>query len=196
MAEFKFERRFESTDTMKMIHFRMLCLCVVAIAVQNIACADETSLSQYYGFRLIEVFKLSERSSNMLSGDLNHDGLADLVLVDNSKSRLDLLIQRKEAAKVTEKPIGRSDVNSVEDHWRFEHRKLPVDREVSAVALGDFNGDGRTDIAYFGNPDQLVIRFQPEKGEWTEKTQQRVPDVAPTPWFLTAGDLDSNRYIW
>ncbi|MFO1045199.1 MAG: VCBS repeat-containing protein [Planctomycetaceae bacterium] len=177
---------------MKMIHFRMLCLCVVAIAVSNIVCADETSLSQYYGFRPIEVFKLSERSSNMLSGDLNHDGLADLVLVDNSKSRLDLLIQRKEAAKVTEKPIGRSDVNSVEDHWRFEHRKLPVDREVSAVALGDFNGDGRTDIAYFGNPDQLVIRFQPEKGEWTEKTQQRVPDVAPTPWFLTAGDLDSN----
>ena len=170
----------------------MLCLFATAIVVPPTLFADDGSLSQHYGFRPIEVFKLSERSSNMLTGDLNHDGLADLVLVDNSKSRLDLLIQRKEATKVVDKPIGRSDVNSVEDHWRFEHRKLPVDREVSALALGDFNGDGRTDIAYFGNPDQLVIRFQPEKGEWTEKTQQRVPDVAPTPWFLTAGDLDSN----
>eukprot|EP00456_Euglypha_rotunda_P052838 TRINITY_DN425_c0_g1_i15.p1 TRINITY_DN425_c0_g1~~TRINITY_DN425_c0_g1_i15.p1 ORF type:complete len:780 (-),score=264.88 TRINITY_DN425_c0_g1_i15:1251-3590(-) len=154
--------------------------------------AEETTISQYYGFKPIEIFKLSERASNMLSGDLNHDGLTDLILVDNGHSRLDLLIQRKEQPKVKEVAIGSSDVNTIEDHWRFEHRKMPVDREVAALTLGDFNGDGRTDIAYFGSPDQLIIKYQPEKGEWTEKTQQRVPDVAPSPWFLAAGDLDSN----
>lgn len=170
----------------------MSCLLSATFALQAGLQAGETPLAQYYGFRPIEVFKLSERSSNMLTGDLNHDGLADLILVDNGHSRLDLLIQRQEPPQIVDKPIGRSEANSVEDHWRFEHRKLPVDREVSALALGDFNGDDRTDIAYFGNPDQLIVRFQPESGEWTEKSQQRVPDVAPTPWFLAAGDLDSN----
>lgn len=162
------------------------------LLANSLAIADETTISQYYGFRPIEVFKLSERSANLLSGDLNHDGLTDLILIDNGHSRLDLLIQRKEPPKVKDVPIGRSDVNTVEDHWRFEHRKMPVDREVAALTLGDFNGDGRTDIAYFGNPDQLIIKYQPAQGEWTEKTQQRVPDVAPTPWFLAGGDLDGN----
>jgi hypothetical protein len=171
-----------------------LCTCLMALTLSaSFGLAEEAALSQYYGFRPIEVFKLSERSTNLLTGDLNHDGLADLILIDNGHNRLDLLLQRKEQPKVRDVPIGRSDVNTVEDHWRFEHRKIPVDREVSALTLGDFNGDGRTDIAYFGNPDQLVIRYQPEHGEWTTKTQQRVPDVAPTPWFLAAGDLDGNK---
>lgn len=170
---------------------RLTCLAGL-LATAGICVAEDADLSQYYGFRPIEVFKLSDRSTNLVSGDLNHDGLADLILVDNGHSRLDLLIQRKEPPKTSEKPIGRTDVNSVEDHWRFERKKLAVDREVGALALGDFNGDGRVDIAYFGNPDQLIIRFQPEKGEWTEKSQQRVPDVAPAPWILTAGDLDGN----
>lgn len=177
------------------ITFRCVCAAVLLcpVAALRLFAADETPLAQYYGFKPIETFKLSERSAHLLSGDLNHDGLTDLLLVDNSKSRIDLLLQRKEAPAAREARVGATDINKVEDHWRFEHKKLGVDQEVSSVALGDFNGDGRTDIVYFGNPDQLVIRFQPEKGEWTQKKQQRVPDVAPSQWFLAAGDLDGNR---
>jgi hypothetical protein len=167
---------------------------VIMAMIAGIGLADDDSpLAQYYGFKPVEVFKLADRSGNMLTGDLNHDGLTDLILVDNSHSRLDLLLQRKEQpGKKKETPVGRTDVNIVEDAWRFDHQKLPVDHDVAAMTLGDFNGDGRTDIVYFGTPDQLVIRFQTEKGEWTEKKQQRIPDVAPTQWFLTAGDLDGN----
>ncbi|MBC8116456.1 MAG: VCBS repeat-containing protein, partial [Candidatus Saccharimonas sp.] len=163
-----------------------------SVVVGAIASAADAPLSQYYGFKPIESFKLSERSANLLSGDLNHDGLTDLLLVDNGHSRIDLLIQRKEVPATKDVKIGGTDVNVVEDHWRFEHKKLAVDQEVSAVALGDFNGDDRTDIVYFGSPDQLVIRYQPEKGEWIQKKQQRVPDASPSQWFLAAGDLDSN----
>ena len=42
--------------------------------------AEESPLAQYYGFKPVEVFKLAERSGNMLTGDLNHDGLTDLIL--------------------------------------------------------------------------------------------------------------------
>ena len=154
--------------------------------------AEESPLAQYYGFKPVEVFKLAERSGNMLTGDLNHDGLTDLILVDNSHSRLDLMIQRSDKPGTKEKPAGRTDVNVIDDAWRFDHQKLPVDHDVAAMTLGDFDGDGRTDIVYFGTPDQLVIRFQPEKGEWTRTKKQRIPDVAASQWFLTAGDLDGN----
>ena len=171
---------------------RWVFLVIVLVPMAGIVSADESPLAQYYGFKPVEVFKLAERSGNMLTGDLNHDGLTDLILVDNSHSRLDILLQQKELPATKEKPAGRTDVNVVENDWRFEHKKLPVDHDIAALTLGDFNGDGRTDIVYFGTPDQLVIRFQPERGEWTEKKQQRVPDVSPTQWFLTAGDLDAN----
>ena len=166
---------------------------VLAIASMiRVASAEDSDLSQYFGFKPVEIFKLAEQSGNMLTGDLNHDGLTDIILVDNRHSRLDLLLQRKEGPTRPEKVTNRSDVNQIEDSWRYEHKKLPVDHDVAAMTLGDFNGDGRTDIVYFGTPDQLVFKFQPAQGEWTEKKQQRIPDVSPSQWFLTAGDLDGN----
>ncbi len=185
-----------SKHSLRQLAFRRSCLAGFAVlwslCASNTRAEEDSPLAQNYGFKPIEAFKLSERSANLLTGDLNHDGLTDVLLVDNSKSRIDLLLQRKAAPATRERKAGATDVNVVEDHWRFEHVKLAVDQEVSAVALGDFNGDGRTDIVYFGSPDQLVIRYQPEQGPWTQKKQQRVPDASPSPWFFAAGDLDSN----
>ena len=47
---------------------------------------EKVDLSQYYGFESLEIFKLAPRSANLLAGDLNHDGLNDLLLVDNSQA--------------------------------------------------------------------------------------------------------------
>ncbi len=161
------------------------------LATPTAFAAEEASLAADYGFLPLEVSKLGDRGSNLLPGDFNHDGRTDLVVIDNTHHRLDLLIQRKEAASVA-KPQGRQDVNRIDDAWRFEQRKLPVDIDVSAVAVGDFNGDKRSDLAYFGLPDQLVIHFQPEAGEWLKKQTIRVADVAAGSWCLTAGDLNKD----
>jgi hypothetical protein len=182
----------EGSKSMRGLSRCLPCLVVVFAFTGKAIAAEESTLAQYYGFKPVEIFKLTERSGNLLTGDLNHDGLIDVIAIDNSHSRLDLLIQRKESPTTKDKPAGRSDVNVVDESWRFEHRKLPVDHDVAALSLGDFNGDGLIDIVYFGTPDQMVIRYQSAQGEFTEQKKFRIPDVTPAQWFFTAGDLDAN----
>ena len=165
-------------------------VCGFTLPAQDEEMVNE--LSQFYGFKPIEMVKLSNRSANLVAGDLNKDGLTDLAIADNAHSRIDLLLQR--AAKPANAPTAKPEVNHFAAHWRFEHRKLSVDHDIAAMALGDFNHDGRTDIAYFGGTDKLVIRFQPKAGEWTEKTTIRLPDVPAFAWVVLAGDLNSDGH--
>lgn len=181
---------------------RAVCHCVgvlvalvvtVGSSVPLWAQEEETinELAQFYGFKPLELIKLSDRSANLVVGDFNHDGVTDLAIADNAHSRIDLLLQRtaKPAAAAASKP----EVNQFPPHWRFEQRKLTVDHEIAAMAVGDFNHDGRTDLAYFGGTDKLVIRYQPQAGEWTEKTTIRLPDVPALAWVVLAGDLNSDH---
>ena len=156
--------------------------------------ADESvsELAQYYGFGPLELFKLQQRSGNMLVGDLNHDGLNDLVLVDNSNSRIDILQQRKQPDSPGA-AVKSAKINAIANDWRFEHRKMSVDKAIASLALGDFNGDGRTDIAYIGLPDRLILKLQPEKGEWTSPPTIRLPDLQPAQWMMVGGDLNHDR---
>lgn len=173
------------------------CLFVLMMATygtgHSIANADDKTknLAENYGFQKLEIFKLATRSSNMLSGDLNNDGLNDLVLIDNSHSRIDLLQQRKNRPAKTERPSPK-DVNEITNDWRFLHRKISVDREVTAMVLGDFNNDKLIDIAYLGKPDRLIIRYQPQKGDWTKKLIHRLPEMSQSQWSIAAGDLNGD----
>jgi len=174
---------------------RILRACLVALGIcgATSVAAQEPVVSrwaEYFGFEAVEVLKLSDRSSNLLSGDFNHDGLTDLVLIDNSHHRLDLLIQRKAPPADGPRTVDVRDVNRLDNPWRFDHQKLPIDQDVVSLTAGDFNHDGRIDLAYFGNPDQLVIRFQSAEGTWNAKQQMRLSDIAAAQWCLSAGDLN------
>jgi len=168
-----------------------LLWCLVAVAQASVASAadDEPSLAQYYGFQSLEAFKLSSRTHSLQVGDFNRDGRTDVVVVNNANHRLDLLLQRSTKPDQPGPAVDQT-VNSIVDHWRFELVKVPVDYDIAALAVGDFNHDGRDDVACFGTPDQLVIRFQPELGPWTAKNQLRIPDVLPTQWCMAAGDMN------
>ncbi len=168
------------------------CGGVSSLSPERILTADDDlDLSAYYGFGPLEIFKLERRSNSLLAGDFNHDGRTDLAVIDNSHSRIDLLLQRESPPEETE-TAGEAKANDISSHWRFEHAKVPVDRNLSAMTTGDFNGDGRIDLAYFGDPDRLVLRFQPESGDWKKKHQIRLADVEGQSWGIAAGDLNND----
>jgi len=152
----------------------------------------QVKLSQFWGFGTLEIFKLEPRSANMLARDLNQDGRTDLILVDNSHSRIDVLMQRDQKPDDTTDEVTKQQVNHLEDDWRFKRVKIPVDKEISSLAVGDFNSDGKMDIAYFSPKDHLIVRRQSEPGVWSEWMKFRIPDVPEARWNLAAGDLNSD----
>ncbi len=170
----------------------ILAWTATPLFAEDAATDDQISLADYYGFDPIEIFKLEERSQGMVAGDVNHDGKTDLVLIDNSHNRLDLLVQQDPKS---DDETGPKDVNELDNASRFDHQKLAVDAEISSLALGDFNGDGRTDIAALGTPDQLTIYFQspPDTPAWSKRHEVRLPDVDASLWIMAAGDLNSDK---
>lgn len=167
----------------------LVCLCP-AISLADTPESTGESLADHYGFAELELYKLSQRAQNLLCGDFNSDGLLDSLIVDNSKSHIELLLQKKQPAAAA--ADGQNEVNAVPNDARFERKKLAVDRQISALTTGDFNHDGKVDIAYFGTPDRLILRHQPDQGDWTNSGTFRLPEVPAAAWSMAGGDLNSD----
>ncbi|MEM9701155.1 MAG: VCBS repeat-containing protein, partial [Planctomycetota bacterium] len=157
----------------------------------------EIPLSAYYGFGELDILKVEDRSEYLRTGDLNGDGLTDLLLSDDSNSRLDLFIQREKPDG--EAGAGGSDVNDLPDSARYDHVKLSVDWALYGLKIGDFTADGRADILYVGAPDRLILLTapagdEPGTSDWTataelERSERRLPDLALDTGMLAIGDL-------
>ncbi len=167
-----------------------LALFGVMASVASAQDEEGYPLAGFYGFKPVEITKVDPRAHSVVTGDFNHDGRHDLAIVNNGHSRIDLFLQREkpEATKIADK--NDRTTNAVDDHWRMNLKKVSVDRPVSALAAGDLNADGRTDLVYFGAPDRLVILLQDEKAEWKTRKEIRMADVDGKPWCVVVGDLN------
>ncbi len=136
---------------------------------------DSDDIGNYFGFSDIEIIKIGDGAGPMYTGDVNSDGLMDILVVNNRKSRVDLLLQKAHASPDDEVKVTR--VNKIPDHWRFEKKQIMVAHNVSALALHDFNNDGLTDIVYAGNPSHIVFMEQQSDGKFKKTRSHRVRNL-------------------
>lgn len=140
-----------------------------------------------------EVVKLDWNTRSLQSADLNQDGRRDLIVINNDRSSIDLLYQNVPGAPVTRAAgLNTNRWDPVLEDARFRKANVTTGITVFDLQTGDFNGDGRVDLAYTGDPQTLTLRFQEADGSWTEK---KIPE-APTPSQLVgafrAADLDGD----
>lgn len=122
----------------------------------------------------------------MIFGDVNEDQLTDILLSDDSHSRIDLLIQEEESQScVGDRGSGQSQCDS--QGGKVQQRRIPVDKAVASLGSGDLNHDGKLDLAYIG-AGPVVLPFPGKSGTWSEP--KKYPDLQPAAWILGVGDVN------
>ncbi len=165
-----------------------LSLSLILAASMGETFSDEPLKEASFGFEGLEIFKVEGAALGLTVADLDSDGRRDLVVANNTEGTIQLFYQDGKKKKIGEKPPPR---NTVASDSRFRVEKFYTDKKVNSLAVGDFNGDGKPDLAYYCDPPELEIVYQAET--WGAK-RKRYPirDGARSTSALQVADLDAN----
>ncbi|MFM8419404.1 MAG: FG-GAP repeat domain-containing protein, partial [Verrucomicrobiota bacterium] len=133
------------------------------------------------------------------SADLDGDGRNDLVVVNNARSKITLLYNQTGLtnapgkARNTPKPaVGRRDVNELPPDARFRIDSISSEKRISSLVVADLNGDARPDLAYFGEPKELVIQLNQGTNAWSLPRRMDLGDGLLDANALASGDLNGD----
>ena len=116
-----------------------------------------------------EVIKASWNARTFISEDLNQDGLNDLLFFNLDRSRIEILYRTKDG-KVPERvnPVQRDRWNPDLEDAPYKKEFIFVPESLTALAVGDLNGDGFLDVIQ-GSPEHGVyIHFRNTDLKWEE----------------------------
>ena len=160
------------------ISFRVaaLVLAFSSLAVNQAGAAG-------YGFTGPEIFPINNELYGMHAADLDGDGLNDIAVVNNLRSRITLLYNRTGKKKrKSNRVFDPGQVNQLPPDARFERKSILAEVRIGGILVSDFNGDKKPDIALFGEPKKFQFIENKGNQEWAE----------PVSWELEAGQINLN----
>ncbi len=152
----------------------------------------DTKLADYFGFQPLEIYKLEQRIGNLMVKDLDGDKVEDILVSNNGRSRIDLLLSTKKPDDDQSNRPFRKDPNELQYDRRMRLASIPVNKEVVSVDTGDFNGDGKPDLVFYGTPAEVEILFNEGSGRFGNPRKINTGDGVERPSALTVGDLDQD----
>ncbi|WP_435008452.1 FG-GAP repeat domain-containing protein [Tundrisphaera lichenicola] len=158
-------------------------------ALGGVSFGDDTRLADYYGFLPLEVYKVENRIGGLTVRDLDGDRVDDIAVVNNARSRIDLLLTTpRPEGEVA--PAAADEVNQLPSDQRMRPVSVPVNKEIVSLQVGDFDGDGKLDLAYYGNPAGIEILYNRGNGRFGDVKKINTGEAVEASGSLTVGDLD------
>ena len=147
-----------------------------------------------FGFSGPEIFPIDNQISLLHAADLDGDGLNDLIVVNNLRSRINLLYnQTGKTNRAAETAAPRKlEINELPPDARFRIDSLPADEHIAGMVVTDLNGDGRPDIAYYGDGRDLEVIYNQGTNGWSEPKRWHIKDGQMNANALVAGDLNGD----
>jgi hypothetical protein len=175
------------SNRLKIISMHFMATGVVLM--QGLTASAQTA--EDYGFKPLELYKLENRISNLTLADLDGDKTQDIIVSNNSRSRIDILFSSPEIKPDTEET--ERGVNTPVYDKRLKARRYSVNKEIISITAGDFNSDGRMDLAYFGTPSAIVVLINKGNGQFQEPIVKTVGDAVRTATSLSTADLTGDQ---
>jgi hypothetical protein len=171
----------------------VLVLAISVLAALSPFCSyAEDNYPSSFGFTGPEIFPIDSQISQLHVADLDGDGFNDLIVVNNARARINLLYNQtgKTNSFKPLKPTGRRELNELPADSRFRIESIASEKRISSLVVEDLNGDGRPDIAYYGEPKELVVIYNQGTNTWSAPRRWPIDDGQLTPNALTSGDLN------
>ncbi len=155
------------------ITFIMFSVILITLVCGNTVAESEAreNIQSYYGFSEIEIIKLGWDISNLCLADFNGDGLTDIAVVNNRKSKIEFLIQKRDPNRAEPVDIQPDDdINEIIYSGRFSRQELLLSAKAANLVFGDLNSDGSIDLAFYGKPNALYVILQKKPAQAAEQT--------------------------
>ncbi len=146
-----------------------------------------------FGFSGPEIFPVDLLIGQLQAADFDGDGLRDLLVVNNLRSKITLLYNRTGNPPEIKPATGRTDLNELPPDARFRIDSIASEKRISALTVADLNADGRPDLAYYGEPKELIIQLNAGKGTWATPRHITLDDAQLTQNALVTGDLNGDK---
>jgi hypothetical protein len=169
-------------------------LTFVFFGLFSLSCLAAAAKTNAFGFTGPEIFPIDSQITQLHVADLDGDGLNDLIVVNNARAKINLLYNQTGKTNVANalKPTGRRELNELPADSRFRIESIASEKRISGLVVADLNGDGRPDIAYYGEPKELVVLYNQGSNTWSAPKRWPIEDGQLTANALTSGDLNGD----
>src|SRR4026207_392869 len=123
----------------------------VALCALTFSCAAASTTNEsFFGFSGPETFPIDPFISDLRAGDLDGDGLTDLVIVNNSRSKITLLYNQTGKTNPAAAPKNvKRELNELPPDARFRIDSIASEKRISALVVTDLNGDTQHNNKYY-----------------------------------------------
>src|ERR1700761_6503419 len=92
-----------------------------------------------FGFTGPEIFPIDPGISLLRTADLDGDGLTDIIVVNNVRSKINLLYNRTGKTNTTAAPQEKREINELPPDARFHIDSISSEKRISSLAVTDLN---------------------------------------------------------
>lgn len=174
--------------------FAGACLLAACTVLGRASTTNE--FAEKFGFSGPEIFPIENQITQLKHADFDGDGLEDLVVVNNARSKITLLLNRTGKTNSPASEIQSSrDVNELPPDARFKIESVASEKRISSMVAADLNGDNRPDLAYYGEPKELIIQYNEGTNRWSAPKRIPIEDGTLDPYALVHGDLNGDSRV-
>jgi len=172
-------------------------LASVFFCSSSVLAANSPKQKFPFSFTGPEIFPIEYMIGSVHAADVNGDNLNDLVLVNNARSRINVLLNRTGQTNEVEEAVvsGPTDINELPPDARFKIESIASEKRIAVMIVRDLNGDDKPDIAYYGEPKELVVHYGEGDNTWSAPQRWPIDDGQLTPNGIAVGDLNGDSRV-